>query len=406
MPKKRTTSKSGHAKSSSAYNIINGAFIDKEIEPDHIHRSAKIFPGSRITGDKTWIGPGCMIGEEAPATVDNCQLDHNVSLKGGYFSGSVFLSGTSIGSCAHIRPGCLIEEDVSAGHSIGLKQTVLMPNVVMGSLINFCDCLMSGGKDRKNHSEVGSSYVHFNFTPHQDKATASLIGDVPRGVMLNQSPIFLGGQGGIVGPRVVEYGTVIAAGTILRKDILEPSRLVWSNMNADHSAPITIGVYGNMFKTIDNCFTYLGNIYAMYHWYKNVRALFMTKDSYSKACFNGAINSLECIIDERLKRLSELSAKLSISMTLSSSRDDHVRETHDTFRRCWEDIKEQISAVNEFTGDKAMKNSFLSRLNKQLKDTYIDSIKQLDSETQQNGTDWLCSIVDSVKSLWGHYTRS
>jgi len=27
-----------------------------------------------------------------------------------------------------------------------------------------------------------------------------LFGDVPRGVMLNQPPIFLGGQGGAVGP--------------------------------------------------------------------------------------------------------------------------------------------------------------------------------------------------------------
>ena len=51
-----------------------------------------------------------------------------------------------------------------------------------------------------DHTEVGSSYIHFNFTPDGDKTTASLFGDVPRGVMLNQPPIFLGGQGGTVGP--------------------------------------------------------------------------------------------------------------------------------------------------------------------------------------------------------------
>ncbi|NTV96894.1 MAG: TOBE domain-containing protein, partial [Thiobacillus sp.] len=59
-----------------------------------------------------------------------------------------------------------------------------MPFVTPGSLVNVCDCLMAGGTDRRNHSEVGSSYVHFNYTPHQDKATASLLGDVPHGVML------------------------------------------------------------------------------------------------------------------------------------------------------------------------------------------------------------------------------
>lgn len=53
---------------------------------------------------------------------------------------------------------------------------------------------MAGGTSRKDHSEVGSSYIHFNYTPDGDKTTPSLICDVPRGVMLNQPPIFLGRQ--------------------------------------------------------------------------------------------------------------------------------------------------------------------------------------------------------------------
>ena len=85
---------------------------------------------------------------------------------------------------------------------------------------------MSGGTSRQDHSEVGSSYIHFNYTPNQDKATPSLIGDVPSVVMLNQRPIFLGGQGGLVGPCRMAFGTVIAAGSICRKDVLEPDRLV------------------------------------------------------------------------------------------------------------------------------------------------------------------------------------
>ena len=38
------------------------------------------------------------------------------------------------------------------------------------------------------------------------------------GVMLNQSPIFLGGQGGLVGPCRLAFGTITAAGTINRKE--------------------------------------------------------------------------------------------------------------------------------------------------------------------------------------------
>jgi bifunctional UDP-N-acetylglucosamine pyrophosphorylase/glucosamine-1-phosphate N-acetyltransferase len=93
------------------------------------------------------------------------------------------------------------------------------PFATLGSLINFCDCLLAGGTSRKDHSEVGSSYIHFNFTATGDKVTPSLFGDVPRGVMLNQPPIFLGGQGGSVGPIRVGFGNVVSAGTVLRKDV-------------------------------------------------------------------------------------------------------------------------------------------------------------------------------------------
>jgi len=84
---------------------------------------------------------------------------------------------------AEVREGCLLEEEANGAHTVGLKQTILFPFVTLGSIVNFCDILMAGGTDRRNHSEVGSSYIHFNYTPNQDKATASLIGDVAYGVM-------------------------------------------------------------------------------------------------------------------------------------------------------------------------------------------------------------------------------
>ena len=125
-----------------------------------------------------------------------------------------------------MREGCLLEEEAGGAHCVGLKQTILFPFVTLGSLINFCDCLMAGGTSRQDHSEVGSSYIHFNYTPDGDKTTASLFGDVPRGVMLDQPPIFLGGQGGAVGPVRVGFGTVVTAGSVLRGDVLEDGKLV------------------------------------------------------------------------------------------------------------------------------------------------------------------------------------
>ncbi len=202
--------------------------IGDEVNPERIDSSLIIYGAARICGENTLIAQDVKLGYEAPVTLINCQLGAAVELRGGYFADSVFLDKVTMGSNAQVRSGCLLEEESGGNHTVGLKQTILFPFVTLGSLINFCDCLMAGGTSRKNHSEVGSSYIHFNYTPQQDKATPSLMGDVPRGVMLREEPIFLGGQGGIVGPLQIAYGTVIPAGVICRRDCITAGML-WSS---------------------------------------------------------------------------------------------------------------------------------------------------------------------------------
>ena len=165
-----------------------------------------------------------------------------------------------MGLAAHVREGCLLEEEASGAHCVGLKQTILFPFVTLGSLINFCDCLMAGGTGRKDHSEVGSSYIHFNFTPDGDKTTPSLIGDVPRGVMLRERPVFLGGQGGMVGPLRVGYGNVIAAGTILRNDVTEENKLVVGKSYTGSVTNFTPNQYSGLSRLVSNNVLYLANL--------------------------------------------------------------------------------------------------------------------------------------------------
>ena len=211
--------------------------IGDEVKLDRIAGDGVVIhAGCKIFGEKTLIMSGVVLGYEGPVTIEDCQVGPRVELKGGFFRRSVFLERASMGSEAQVRDGCILEEEASGAHAVGLKQTILFPCVTLGSLINFCDCFMAGGTSRKNHSEVGSSYIHFNYTPNQDKATPSLIGDVPRGVMLNQAPIFLGGQGGLVGPLRIEYGTVIAAGVIYREDVSEEGRLFFGHSPVDRSS--------------------------------------------------------------------------------------------------------------------------------------------------------------------------
>jgi len=171
--------------------------IGSKVDTDRISgEGVVIYSGCKIFGGSTLILKNTRLGYESPVTIENCQIGTNVDLKGGFLKEAVLLDRVSIGCGSHIREGTILEEEASIAHTVGLKHTILLPFVTLGSLINFCDCFMSGGTSKKDHSEVGSSYIHFNYTPNQDKATASLIGDVPNGVMLNQRPIFLGGQGG------------------------------------------------------------------------------------------------------------------------------------------------------------------------------------------------------------------
>jgi UDP-N-acetylglucosamine/UDP-N-acetylgalactosamine diphosphorylase len=341
---------------------------------NRISTDAMIHSGCRIKNSS--IGPGCEIGAEGPMVMENCQLGRNVKLKGGYFSGATFLDGANMGLGAHVRAGTILEEQAGGAHTVGLKQTVLLPFVTLGSLINFCDILMAGGTSRKEHSEVGSSYIHFNFTPNQDKATASLVGDVPRGVLLGENPIFLGGQGGLVGPSRIAYGSVIAAGGICRKDLLEENFLYMPPAPKERTIPFTPGRYGNIDRIVKNCLIYIGNIRALKVWYENVRVLFI-RDEFDQAVYDGALANLDLILNERFQRLEQLGEKNpTIGKTIA-----------------------ELSTVWKQPLDTVASASLMSAVDAADKSDYLAAIQSLELGTRAAATAWLQSIVDETAAL-------
>jgi len=71
--------------------------IGEEVSVDRVSgQGVRIYPGCRIYGEKTVISAGTQIGYEGPVTIENCQIGPKVELKGGYFSRSVFLRGSSM----------------------------------------------------------------------------------------------------------------------------------------------------------------------------------------------------------------------------------------------------------------------------------------------------------------------
>ncbi len=379
--------------------------IGEDVNPERISPDrVTIYPGCRIYGDKTLVAAGAVLGFEGPATVVNCQVGPEVQLKGGFFQGASFLARSSMGSGAHVREGCLLEEQAGGAHSVGLKQTILFPFVTLGSLINFCDCLMAGGTSRKDHSEVGSSYIHFNFTPNGDKATASLIGDVPRGVMLNQPPIFLGGQGGIVGPLRVGFGVVVGAGTILRKDVPEDGKLILGAGTAARKVDHCPGLYRAVRRRTENNFHYIANLIALRHWYREVRSLFLGGDFFGKELHRGAIAKIDSGIAERVKRLTALAEKLPRSLEICERQPggeeaSRLREQKQELHRARHQLEDIFLRAREQEAGGEARDRFLAAVERRRKATggsYIEVIQALSPENSAEGTRWLQEVVEAV----------
>lgn len=296
-----------------------------------------LHPGARLYGARTFLAPGAQVGTEGPATVVDSALGPDASVASGYVKGAVLLRGASAGPNAHFRPGTLLEEEASTAHAVGLKQTLLLPFVTLGSLINFCDCLMAGGTSRQDHSEVGSGFIHFNFTPfgeRGDKATPSLIGDVERGALLRERRIFLGGSGGLIGPAHVGYGSLTVAGNVQRKDVGEGRIAADATRRVDR--PFDTARLDAVEPRAGKNVTYVAQLAALRAWTDVVRRGRASSD-VDRALVDAACAAIDLCIDDRRKQLArfleergaaalplEIAKPPAFPLALEPSDEDHV----------------------------------------------------------------------------------
>lgn len=383
----------------------DSVYISPEVNPDRISGdNVTLYPGTRLYGESTLISPGSTLGYEAPVTLENTCVGPDCQLKGGFFQASVFLGKNNFGSGAHVRAGTILEEEASAAHTVGLKQTILFPFVTLGSLINFCDCLMAGGTSRRDHSEVGSSFIHFNYTPNQDKATPSLLGNVTQGVMLNNRPVFLGGQGGLVGPRRLAFGCTTAAGTICRRDEDTPGRLIFGSSLKSGSMPKNEGVYINPKAIYTNNCIYTANLLCLRLWYRFIRSLFV-RDMFSKELVRGLNIALALCIDERVKRLDQFCTKLQTSrstlLASPSGSSNTQAAQHTAVLEQWARGRNALTSFDPDNEDPPPA-SFLKGLQQGIESIgpdYIGVINQLSSDISELGTIWLKTIENRLLGM-------
>jgi len=378
-------------------------YISENVNPDRISgENVTIYSGCKIMGENTLMMKGSQIGYEAPVTLENSLVGENTKLKGGFFKAAVFAGDNSFGSGAQVREGCIFEEQSNAAHTVGLKQTILFPFVTLGSLINFCDCFMAGGTSRKDHSEVGSSFIHFNYTPNQDKATPSMMGNVHQGVMLRSKPIFLGGQGGLVGPVRIGYGCITAAGSIIRKNELNDDRILLGGGLKELSLPRQFHVYKNVRHIFNNNIYYIAGLMCLHTWYNQIRPLFIY-DDFSKELVKGMQENLDLSIKERIYRLKNFCERLNLSKEIIFSKIKnknsesiliHEKAMHgfESAEKIFENFFKKINLNKEGENFIHIIEKKIDRAGKK----YIPLIQSLNTDECEKGIQWLFNIQQKI----------
>ena len=284
----------------------------EDICPDNIQPGSVIYPGTILRGETTYIGRDAVIGEGGGALIENAQIGNHARIMQGTYRDCTLLERTIVRNGAEIREGTLMEEGAELGHTCGLKQTIFFPDVVAGSLINFCDALIAGGTSRKSHSEIGSCMALYNYTPQGDKF-ASIFGDVEHGVLLRQKPVFIGGQTQIVSPVRVGFGALIAAGSKLNRNV-DADTMV-ANPGHEISRDFNNAVVWNPDFKVDNTRFYIQQLELLKTWYENVRVPVFENTEQSKV-IESALRRIQSGIDERKKRLGKFIDKLPKSLEI------------------------------------------------------------------------------------------
>lgn len=298
-------------------------YVGEEVRLDNICPGAELL-NAFITGENTFIGSGAKIGVSGLARIHESQIGSSCVLGAGSYEHCVFLKGAKARGFAEIRQGTLLEEDAEVAHNVGLKNTVFTIGVVAGSCINYCDVVVTGGSSRADHSEIGSGAIHFNFDPRGDKF-GSLLGDATA-FLLRSRRIFVGGNSGLVAPVHLGFGAVIAAGSMIRKDVGQNQ--LSSGEPLQQGGDYDLEKYFDLTRKFCTTAKLIGNLQAMRSWYRLLRLPF--SDSESKLLYLAGDRQLEHQIRYRIEQLTKVIDKLerSLSKPCATAQDRQFHQQH------------------------------------------------------------------------------
>ncbi len=374
-------------------------YVSEDVELDNIEPGAALY-NATLTGGNTRVGAGSKLGVSGHTRIADCQIGRNVELGAGTFEGATFLHGAKMRGWAEVRPGTLLEEDAEAAHTVAFKNTILTAGAVTGSLINFCDAVLSGGTCREDHSEVGSGVVHFNFDPRGDK-WGSMFGDAT-GVLLRSAPVFIGGQCGIVGPLHIDYGAVLAAGSMVRRNVAG-DRIVYEAVAAGELQGFDREIYTGLRRKFLTTARLIGTLWAIEAWYERVRGPFA--DSGDTPLYEAARAQAILHVAERVMRLRRIIAKLERSISkVEQGSDEKLKALVPEHRRLIENEAAIAQALGRKPDAEAPPAAFLEAYEAARQEApHVGAIQALPDDHAAAAAAWLRTIAakpfDAVESL-------
>jgi UDP-N-acetylglucosamine/UDP-N-acetylgalactosamine diphosphorylase len=214
-----------------------------------------------------------------------------------------------------------------------------------------------------------------------------MMGNVHQGVMLDQHPIFLGGQGGLVGPVRIGFGCLTGAGSIVRKDEERPDRIIMDGVTKTLSLPRRPKILTGTVRVFNHNIRYIAGLVALNAWYIHVRPLFAT-DFLSRELVQGLQITLAGCITERLRQLETFCGSLG----KTSNRDRILASMESACRQA--DL-----ALAPGSPLSPLGNEFVARVAAMVDEKgkdYISTIQGLSSELKSLGSEWLQDIETTL----------
>ncbi len=230
-----------------------------------------------------------------------------------------------------------------------------------------------------------------------------MFGDVPRGVMLRERPVFLGGQGGAVGPLRLAFGSVTAAGTICRKDELTSGKLIVGKTLKGGTTDFSAGLYPNINRVVANNINYIANLLALLRWSESVRSRFIDDKRFPEPLHQGLMEKINMGLAERIKRFEALCDKMPLSIARITHADDRptilLNQQQELLAKK-DIVTERLRLmIKGESGEEQMKETFLAAVDRGRREhapDYLTTIKSLSQADVNAGTIWLRSVVDTV----------